>query len=121
MGKRILAQRKGRGTLAWRSPSHRHIGAVKYRPFAEENLFKFKVIELIHSPGRGAPVAKIKYDDGEKGLYERAEDGRHTRHRHVHSQDQPGRHIQSGGLDRPAGRDLSRSGLRGEPMVHHRL
>ena len=69
MGKRILAQRKGRGTLAWRSPSHRHIGAVKYRPFAEENLFKFKVIELIHSPGRGAPVAKIKYDDGEKGLW----------------------------------------------------
>ncbi|MFW9898353.1 MAG: 50S ribosomal protein L2 [Candidatus Thorarchaeota archaeon] len=69
MGKRILAQRKGRGTLAWRSPSHRHIGAVKYRPFVEENLFKFKVIELIHSPGRGAPVAKIKYDDGEKGLW----------------------------------------------------
>ncbi|MFX0187530.1 MAG: 50S ribosomal protein L2 [Candidatus Hodarchaeota archaeon] len=69
MGKRILAQRKGRGTLAWRSPSHRHIGAVKYRPFVEENLFKFKVIELIHSPGRGAPVAKIKYNDGEKGLW----------------------------------------------------
>jgi large subunit ribosomal protein L2 len=42
---------------------------VKYRPFVEENLFKFKVIELIHSPGRGAPVAKIKYDDGEKGLW----------------------------------------------------
>jgi len=70
MGKRILAQRKGRGTLAWRSPSHRHIGAVKYRPFKEgENQIKFKVIELIHSPGRGAPVAKIKYENDEKGLW----------------------------------------------------
>ncbi|TFG23578.1 MAG: 50S ribosomal protein L2 [Promethearchaeota archaeon] len=70
MGKRILAQRKGRGTLTWQSPSHRHIGAVKYRPFKEgEKQIKFKVIELIHSPGRGAPVAKIKYEDDEKGLW----------------------------------------------------
>jgi len=70
MGKRILAQRKGRGTLTWRSPSHRHVGAVKYRPFKEgEDQFKFKVIELIHSPGRGAPVARIRYEDGKKGLW----------------------------------------------------
>ena len=70
MGKRILAQRKGRGTLNWRSPSHRHIGAVKYRSFRQnEEAFKFKVIEFIHSPGRGAPVAKIRYDDDKKGLW----------------------------------------------------
>jgi len=70
MGKRILVQRKGRGTLAWQSPSHRHVGRVKYRPFKQgENLFKFKIIELIHSPGRGAPVARIKYDDDKKDLY----------------------------------------------------
>ncbi|MEE9378789.1 MAG: 50S ribosomal protein L2 [Candidatus Lokiarchaeia archaeon] len=70
MGKRILAQRKGRGVLGFRSPSHRHIGQVKYRPFKEnEKLFKFKVIDLIHSPGRGAPVAKIQYMDSTKGLW----------------------------------------------------
>jgi large subunit ribosomal protein L2 len=70
MGKRILAQRKGRGVLGFRSPSHRHIGEVKYRPFKKnEKLFKFKVIDLVHSPGRGAPVARIQYDDGEKGLW----------------------------------------------------
>ncbi len=70
MGKRILAQRKGRGTLPFRSPSHRHIGQVKYRPFRQgEKLFKFKVIDLLHSPGRGAPVAQIQYDDGEKKLW----------------------------------------------------
>jgi large subunit ribosomal protein L2 len=35
----------------------------------KEKLFKFKVVELIHSPGRGAPVAKIQYEDGVKGLW----------------------------------------------------
>ena len=70
MGKRILAQRKGHGNLWARSPSHRHIGEVKYRPFKKsEKSFNFKVIELIHSPGRGTPVAKVKYDDGSKGLW----------------------------------------------------
>ena len=70
MGKRILAQRKGQGHLWARSPSHRHVGEVKYRPFKQgENQFKFKVIELIHSPGRGAPVARVRYVDEQKGLW----------------------------------------------------
>ncbi|MHA1913870.1 MAG: 50S ribosomal protein L2 [Promethearchaeota archaeon] len=70
MGKRILAQRKGRGSLPFRSPSHRHAGIVKYRPFKEdEKLFKFKVLDLVHSPGRGAPLAQIQYSDGEKRLW----------------------------------------------------
>ena len=71
MGKRILAQRKGRGVLSFRSPSHRHAGQVKYRPFKkDEKLFKFKVIDLIHSPGRGTPLAQIQYQDNkEKGLW----------------------------------------------------
>ena len=70
MGKRILAQRKGYGHLWARSPSHRHVGKVKYRPFKQgETELKFKVIDLLHSPGRGAPVAKIRYEDGIKNLW----------------------------------------------------
>lgn len=70
MGKRILAQRKGRGTVTWRSPSHRHKGSIKYRSFKhKEDQLKFEVIELLHSPGRGAPIARIKYSDGIKGLW----------------------------------------------------
>jgi len=68
MGKRILAQRKGYGHL-W-SPSHRHVGRVKYRSFKrDETQLKFKVIEFIHAPGRGAPVARIRYENGEKSLW----------------------------------------------------
>ncbi len=70
MGKRILAQRKGQGHLWARSPSHRHVGEVRYRSFQEKDkIFNFKITELVHSPGRGAPVARIRYDDGEKGLF----------------------------------------------------
>ena len=70
MGKRILAQRKGSGNLWARSPSHRHVGKVKYRPFKrDETLLKFKVIDFVHAPGRGAPVARIRYEDGEKSLW----------------------------------------------------
>ena len=70
MGKRILVQRKGYGNLWARSPSHRHIGQIKYRPFKKnEKAFTFKVTELIHSPGRGAPIAKIRYEDEQKGFW----------------------------------------------------
>ncbi|MBY9017808.1 MAG: 50S ribosomal protein L2, partial [Candidatus Lokiarchaeota archaeon] len=70
MGKRILVQRKGHGNLWARSPSHRHAGEVKYRSFAKgENKIAFRVTELIHSPGRGAPLARIKYEDDKKGLW----------------------------------------------------
>jgi large subunit ribosomal protein L2 len=70
MGKRILVQRKGYGHIWARSPGHRHLGAVKYRSFKKnDKVFKFKVIELLHSPGRGSPLARIKYEDATKGLW----------------------------------------------------
>ncbi len=69
MGKRILVQRKGRGNNWARSPSHRHIGAVKYRPFRDEEQIKFKVINFVHAPGRGAPIAEIRYEDAQRGLW----------------------------------------------------
>ena len=70
MGKRILVQRKGRGGLNFRSPSHKHIGAVHYRNIIDRNdVKKFKIIELLHSPGRGAPVARVRYNDGKVHLF----------------------------------------------------
>jgi large subunit ribosomal protein L2 len=70
MGKRILVQRKGHGNLWARSPSHRHAGQVKYRPLKKnEKKVSFEVIDLIHSPGRGAPLAQVRYEDGSKGLW----------------------------------------------------
>lgn len=70
MGKRILVQRKGRGNLWARSPGHRHVGSVRYRRFTQNaSEYKFQVVDFIHSPGRGAPLARVKYDDGTYGLW----------------------------------------------------
>ena len=71
MGKRILVQRRGRGTPNFQSPTHKRRGAVKYRHFlhTETGPFKATIKDLLHDPGRGAPVALIQYEDGKKGLY----------------------------------------------------
>jgi len=59
MGKRILVRRAGRGTSVFRSPTWKRVAAAKY-PLAQR--LKGVVVELLHDPGRGVPIAKIKYD-----------------------------------------------------------
>jgi len=68
MGKRIIQQRRGRGTLTYRSPSHNFKGTLKLRKYddVEKNKsIKGEIIELMHCPGHSAPLAKIKYENGE--------------------------------------------------------
>ncbi len=60
MGKRVRAQRRGRGTSpTYRSPSHRHLGKVMYNVREGEGI----VEEIVQSPGRSAPLAKVRFDD----------------------------------------------------------
>ncbi|MHA1238879.1 MAG: 50S ribosomal protein L2 [Candidatus Odinarchaeia archaeon] len=71
MGKRILVQRKGRGGSQFRSPSHKRRGTVKYLalgPEMFETTLSGTVVELLHDPGRGAPVANVKFENGQYGL-----------------------------------------------------
>lgn len=72
MGKRLIVQRRGRGGSVFRFPGWKRIGRVIYRPYLEEEflnkVIEGKVIDLIHDPGRGAPVALIKFKDGQKML-----------------------------------------------------
>ncbi|MFO8110376.1 MAG: 50S ribosomal protein L2 [Thermoplasmata archaeon] len=62
MGKRIIPQRRGRGSSIYRSPSHRHLAKPGY-PKSQDA--RGEVIELHHSPGRTAPLAEIEFDNGE--------------------------------------------------------
>ncbi|QQG39225.1 MAG: 50S ribosomal protein L2 [Candidatus Woesearchaeota archaeon] len=69
MGKRIIQQRRGRGTTTYRAHSFRWKTAVKYRDYdeAEKNsAIKGIVIDLIHCAGHSAPLAKIKLENGEE-------------------------------------------------------
>ena len=64
MGKRIRAQRKGKGGI-YSSPSHRYRGKASH-PKIKGGGGKVKTI--LHDPGRTAPVAKVEYENKEKGL-----------------------------------------------------
>lgn len=64
MGKRILVQRRGRGTSTFRAPTHKRIGEVKHRLTIGDVVVRGRVVALLHEPGRGAPVAKVKFEDG---------------------------------------------------------
>jgi len=63
MGRIIRGQRKGRGSV-FKSHVHHRKGAAKHRvyDFAERNGYiKGVVKDIIHDPGRGAPLAKVYF------------------------------------------------------------
>ncbi|HYA10515.1 MAG TPA: 50S ribosomal protein L2 [Thermoplasmata archaeon] len=62
MGKRIGSRRRGAGTGAYTSPSHRHHGAI-YLP-GEDVVGEAKVVSIDPAPGRTAPVASLAAADG---------------------------------------------------------
>ncbi|KAI8470288.1 MAG: ribosomal protein L8 component of cytosolic 80S ribosome and 60S large subunit [Monoraphidium minutum] len=65
MGRIIRTQRKGRGSVFKSHNTHRK-GAAKHRVYdsAERHAYiKGVVAEIIHDPGRGAPLAKVVYRD----------------------------------------------------------
>ncbi|HEY6237827.1 MAG TPA: 50S ribosomal protein L2 [Thermoplasmata archaeon] len=63
MGKRIISRRRGAGTGAYRSPSHRHHGPI-YHPSASV-AGDATVVAIAQAPGRTAPVAEVKFAAGE--------------------------------------------------------
>ena len=69
MGKRIRVQRRGRGGQNWRASTHKRVAPAKY-PFVKspKEVFEISlngVVEsLVHDPGRGAPLALVKFDNG---------------------------------------------------------
>ncbi len=62
MGKRIITQRRGKGSSTYRSPSHRHLATPGY-PKSQETTGE--VLDIHHAPGRTAPLAEVKFENGE--------------------------------------------------------
>ncbi len=63
MGKRILAQRRGRGSI-FKALTHRCIAPSRIPPTEESKTAV--VVDIMHNPGRGTPLAKFKTEDGEE-------------------------------------------------------
>jgi len=64
MGRVIRAQRKGRQGGVFKSHTTHRVGAAKLRrlDFGERNGYIKGVIkEIIHDPGRGAPIARVVF------------------------------------------------------------
>lgn len=62
MGKRLISRRRGSGTGRYRSPSHRHHGAIYHPP--PTVVGEGKVVAIGPSPGRTAPVADVVSPQG---------------------------------------------------------
>lgn len=69
MGKRIRVQRRGRGGPTYRASTHKRVASVQYPLTTKEYLetaIKGVVEEFLHDPGRGSPLALIRFENGEK-------------------------------------------------------
>jgi large subunit ribosomal protein L2 len=67
MGKRIIQQARGRGGPRYRAPSHRYLGKIEYKPLGLSLIGKVK--DILHDPGRSAPVAIVRFEDGTEMLH----------------------------------------------------
>lgn len=68
MGKRITAQRRGKGRK-YSAPSHRYKGEAKHLPDG-----KGTVIDIEHDPLHTAPLARVKHESG-KNIWTLANEG----------------------------------------------
>lgn len=68
MGKRIIQQRRGRGTATYRANSFRFAGKLSYNTYNKDGVMVGEIIDIIHSRGHSAPLMKVKYEDGNEAL-----------------------------------------------------
>jgi large subunit ribosomal protein L2 len=66
MGKRIIPRARGKGGPRYKAPSHRYAGRVEY---ISVTGITGMVKDILHDPGRSAPVAVIKFENGKKILH----------------------------------------------------
>lgn len=67
MGKNIIAQARGRGGPTYRAPSFRYKGRAAH-PSQTLTTLRGQVLNLLHCQGHSAPLAEVKYENGETAL-----------------------------------------------------
>ncbi|HLC19559.1 MAG TPA: 50S ribosomal protein L2 [Candidatus Nanoarchaeia archaeon] len=65
MGKSLIQQKRGKGSPRYIAPSHRWAGESRYK---NSGTIQGKIIEFVDCSGHSAPLARIRYEDGEEGL-----------------------------------------------------
>jgi large subunit ribosomal protein L2 len=67
MGKRIIPQARGKGGPRYRAPSFRYKGSATHKSVSDSAV-NGKIVDLVKCQGHSAPLAKIKYENGEQVL-----------------------------------------------------
>ncbi len=67
MGKRLITQRRGKGSPRYKSPSHRYFGEIRY-PIKSKEILQGEVIDIVNSVGHSAPLMIVKYEDDQMCL-----------------------------------------------------
>ncbi|RDE15850.1 MAG: 50S ribosomal protein L2 [Candidatus Thorarchaeota archaeon] len=75
MGKRILVQRKGRGAQQFTSPSQKKISPARHPKWAPGKTYIGVITDLHHEAGRGAPLAKVRFNGESQPLFMVAPEG----------------------------------------------
>ncbi|QZX99944.1 50S ribosomal protein L2 [Halobaculum rubrum] len=70
MGRRIQGQRRGRGGSTFRAPSHRYKSDKQHKKIAEDeaDTVHGEIVGIEHDPARSAPIADVKFEDGDRRL-----------------------------------------------------
>ncbi len=66
MGKRIISQSRGKGHPTYRAPSHKYKANLEHVRVKEGETVKGVVVGIEHDPARSAPIALIKFENGEE-------------------------------------------------------
>ncbi|MHC1624800.1 MAG: 50S ribosomal protein L2 [Methermicoccaceae archaeon] len=66
MGHRIISQNRGRGGPRYRAPSHRYKAKLVHRKVDGNDTLRGKVVAIEHDPARHAPVARVRFSDGDE-------------------------------------------------------
>ncbi|MHC1611083.1 MAG: 50S ribosomal protein L2 [Candidatus Methanospirareceae archaeon] len=74
MGKRIIAQRRGRGSPTFRAPSHRYKGHLEHVRVNKNETVSGRILEIVHDPARSAPIARIRIEREGEGEKKRVEE-----------------------------------------------
>jgi large subunit ribosomal protein L2 len=64
MGKTLIQQARGKGGPRYRAPSFNYLGKAKHNKLTPQ-MVEGEVLDILHCPGHSAPLAQIKYENGE--------------------------------------------------------
>jgi len=84
MGKKIRVQRRGRGGPTFRASTHKRVAPAQFLLLEPmdyfETIMEGVIEDLVHDPGRGTPLALIRFENG-KTCYTVVPEGVHVNQR----------------------------------------